>query len=77
MRKGNNEVWGGCRRSRRGGLIASLCLLASVQWGCLSGTEFRSVAAPAIKTGVSSILDGLVDGLFAVVEPDTADTAAS
>jgi hypothetical protein len=48
-----------------------------MQLGCLSGTEFRSAAAPAIKTGVNSILDGLVDGLFAVVEPDAAETSAS
>jgi hypothetical protein len=77
MGKSNSGVWRHWRGFRRGSLIAGLCLVTSVQWGCLSGTEFRSAAAPAIKTGVNSILDGLVDGLFAVVEPDPVDTSSS
>lgn len=77
MGKSNSGVRRHWRAFRRGSLLTGLCLLASVQWGCLSGTEFRAAAAPAIKTGVNSILDGLVDGLFAVVEPDTAGTSAS
>jgi len=34
------------------------------------GTEFRTAASDSIKTGVQSIVSGLIDGVFAVVEPD-------
>ncbi|MBI4717371.1 MAG: hypothetical protein HY763_06175 [Planctomycetes bacterium] len=37
-------------------------------FGCVLGTDFRRVATPAVHTGVSSILNGLVDGLFAAIE---------
>jgi len=41
--------------------------------GCEVGKEFRAAATPAIHTGVSAIVNGLVDGLFAAieVEPDS------
>jgi len=32
--------------------------------------EFRAAAGPAIESGVDAILDGLVDGFFAVFDPD-------
>ena len=55
---------------RRVGLAVCLpALLLSA--GCEAITkEFRAVAGPAIETGVNSILDGLVDGFFAVFDPD-------
>lgn len=59
--------------TRRSQLVA-LALLAgsiSLTTGCLTGTEFRSVAGPAVQSGVKSIVNGVLDGLFAVIEPDT------
>ena len=40
--------------------------------GCDVGTEFRAAATPAVHAGVSSIINGLVDGVFAAiaVEPE-------
>ena len=36
--------------------------------------EFREAAAPALRTGVDSLMDGLVEGVFAVVEPESSST---
>lgn len=33
--------------------------------------EFRAVATDDVHAGVKTILDGLVDGIFAVIEPDS------
>ena len=32
--------------------------------------EFRAAAAPSLRTGVDAIVDGFVEGVFAVIEPD-------
>jgi len=32
--------------------------------------EFREAAGSTVKDGVNTLLDGFVDGVFAVVEPD-------
>lgn len=32
--------------------------------------EFRDAASPSLRTGVDALLDGFVEGVFAVVEPD-------
>lgn len=32
--------------------------------------EFRSAAAGALQTGFSAIFDGILDGVFAVIEPN-------
>ena len=37
-----------------------------------SGTQFRETALPAVQTGVSAIMNGLLDGLFASIEVETA-----
>ena len=46
------------------------------QAGCIpySGTQFRETAIPALQTGVTSIMNGLIDGIFASidVEPETS-----
>jgi len=34
------------------------------------GLEFRNAATSSIQTGVQTILAGVVDGIFAVIEPD-------
>lgn len=37
---------------------------------CTFGREFRDAAGPALQSGVTSILTGLVNGLFAAIEPE-------
>ena len=49
----------------------ALALVAVACGGCLMGKEFREAAGPAMESGVGLILDGLVDGIFAVIEPET------
>lgn len=41
---------------------------------CSGAQEFRSVAGGDIKTGVQTIASAVIDGLFAVIEPDSTDT---
>lgn len=38
--------------------------------GCSSAQEFRTAAADSLYTGMQSIAAGLVDGLYAVWQPD-------
>lgn len=40
----------------------------------LGGTQFRETALPAIQTGVTSILNGMLDGIFAVIQPEAGST---
>ena len=38
--------------------------------GCgAAWTEFRSVAGPSLQQGVKAIVNGLLDGVFAVADP--------
>lgn len=39
--------------------------------------EFRAAAGPQLETGVNALLDGLVAGMFAVVEPDPDGSGSS
>lgn len=48
-----------------------LAVAAVAGTGCDIGAEFRAAAGPSLKSGVDSILDGVVEGLFAVLEPET------
>ena len=45
----------------------------STQVGCIpySGTQFRETAVPAVQTGVTSIMVGLIDGIFAAVDVES------
>jgi hypothetical protein len=52
-------------------------LVAIACGGCLTGKEFRAAAGPAMESGVDSILDGLVDGLFAVIEPEANNSGST
>ena len=48
--------------------------------GCSQYADrFRAAASPSLQTGVSALLDGLVEGVFAVVEPEgaTADDGST
>lgn len=56
------------------GRAAAVMVIAMIAGGCSAGREFRSIAGPAVQSGVSSILDGLVDAVFAVIEPDPETT---
>lgn len=39
--------------------------------GCpVTGREFVATAGPSVKNGVTLIVNGLLDGLFAAIEPD-------
>jgi hypothetical protein len=39
------------------------------------GQEFRAVAGDSIQQGVQSIVSGMLDGVFAVMEPDSTGTS--
>ena len=47
--------------------------------GCIpfAGREFRTVAGPAFQSGVTQIVNGVLDGLFAVVEVDTTTDSST
>ena len=66
------------RTARRGmcalGAAAALALSAGLSMGGCSDDfdEFRAAASPQLEAGVDALLDGLVDGIFAVVEPNTS-----
>jgi uncharacterized membrane protein YfcA len=39
--------------------------------GCEVGREFRAAATPAVQSGVTQIVNGLMEGFFAAIEVDT------
>lgn len=59
------------KRGRKASVGAIVMIMAAVCLTGCTGREFRDVAGPAVHSGVSLILDGLVDGVFAVIDPDT------
>lgn len=68
--KQHDRIWESTKQRRRrrtalGGITLGLLLS-----GCSIGSEFRAAAVPALETGVNAILDGFVDGIFAVIDPD-------
>lgn len=51
--------------------LALATLYPFLAGGCDSDfDEFRATITPGLRSGVNSILDGLVDGVFAVIEPN-------
>ncbi|MFQ5412868.1 MAG: hypothetical protein ACE5E6_00275 [Phycisphaerae bacterium] len=55
--------------------VSAVCIY---QVGCLpDGREFRDVAGPNVESGVRSVVTGLLDGLFAVIDPDPVGTDVS
>ncbi len=52
--------------------IGTMC-----QTSCVTGRKFREAAVPAVRTGVTEIVNGLLDGLFAAIEPDATSDAGS
>lgn len=58
---------------RRGAACAAIVLCASVL-GCNGDSrvkEFRERATPGIQAGVEQLIGGILDGLFAVSDPDS------
>lgn len=35
-----------------------------------TGVAFREAAGPSIRTGVTQIVNGFLDGIFAIIEPE-------
>ena len=48
----------------------SCVMMVCVLSGCAAAQEFRSAAGASIESGVRSITTGLLDGFFAVFDPD-------
>ncbi|MBU0638953.1 MAG: hypothetical protein KKB50_08825 [Planctomycetes bacterium] len=71
----------GKRTSRaRGAGIALVILALLVAPGCDDSVmdEFRTAAASQLESGVNAIFDGLLTGLFAVLDPsDSSDTGGT
>lgn len=55
-----------------GRIALSLCigLGLTIASGCREAEEFRAVAGNQVQSGLTSIVTGLIDGIFAVIEPD-------
>ena len=51
-------------------LMAGGLLTLSMAGGCAQAEEFRAIASGQVQSGLTSIVTGLIDGLFAVIEPD-------
>lgn len=61
-------------------MISALMSGALCQLACTSEAvwdEFREASTSAFSTGFKSIADGLIDGLFAVFEPDSSSASDS
>lgn len=68
------------RHSKNMLITLSLMAMATLPaTSCTFGREFRDAAGPALQSGVTSILTGLVNGVFAAIEPepDTDGDAAT
>ncbi|MBL8879687.1 MAG: hypothetical protein JNG88_11260 [Phycisphaerales bacterium] len=70
------------RKNRRCSAIAALVVAAGMSAGCneSSTNTFRTTAADYLETGLNAIADGLIAGLFAVVDQSsdtTGDQGAS
>ncbi len=49
-------------------LVGALALLGAP--GCDEAEDFRGAARASLETGVDALADGLIDGFFAVFEPE-------
>jgi len=64
----------GNARGRLASKLGIMVLLAAGLSGCdLLGKEFRQVAGPMVQSGVTDIMNGVLNGLFAVFEPDSSE----
>jgi hypothetical protein len=72
----HNHATGRTRWTCAAGVILALPLLPLLA-GCEHDElekEFRGAAIGSIETGVDALADGFIDGLFAVLEPETDTT---
>jgi hypothetical protein len=60
----------------RSAAIALAALALGTAAGCTGefGQQFRDAAGPQLETGINALLDGIVQGAFAVYEPDEDTT---
>jgi hypothetical protein len=61
-----------------GAILALLALSVTLAAGCDEEVqkEFRGAAVGSIETGMKALMDGILDGLFAVAEPNADGGAA-
>ncbi|MFQ5805531.1 MAG: hypothetical protein ACE5I3_03665 [Phycisphaerae bacterium] len=78
MNQGRNKAAGSpiLSRSKRGwcailALAAAALLTGTACDDEAAGRAFRDAAASSLESGVKNIMDGIIDGLFAVVELGT------
>ena len=59
-----------------GAILALIALPLAFTAGCGDevSKEFREAALGSIETGMNAVVDGLLDGFFAVAEPDSTST---
>lgn len=55
-------------------ILAATALLAVASAGCeMDGKEFRAVAGPSLELGLTTVVNGIIDGAFAEYLPDDID----
>jgi hypothetical protein len=56
--------------------VAVVVMLAAMACGCDGklGKEFRETASSSLQSGLTEIATGLINGAFAVYDPDTTAT---
>ena len=57
--------------------ISVFAAALTTQFGCEFGREFREAAVPLVESGVKDIVNGMLDGLFAAIEPDDTTDGSS
>ena len=78
------------KAAAKGSLSSSICVWCAIvalfgttltlNTGCdeeAALLAFRDAATSDLETGVKSIMDGIIEGLFAAVDPDTTDTTTT
>lgn len=65
------------RKTTKIGRLSVAMVLVTLSAGCDFNATFRQVAVPSVHSGVTQILNGLVDGVFAVIDPTTTTTTTS
>ena len=61
------------RRPVKALAIVTSVLLLAAGMGCEDAEEFRAATSDALQSGLTTIATGLLDGVFAVWEPDSTD----
>ncbi len=60
------------RWKRLAALAGTGIVFVDISSCALAGEDFRNAAGPAIRSGVTQVVNGLLDGLFAVIEPESS-----